>query len=183
MRGVHRERPLTRVIFDRRLRTPSCGPCLFDTVAGAGHNTDVSRGRWRTLRTRWTALRHVGATVPGIESPDVTCSASTPGLARRSMSLVLEGGPTLQAAAWQAGVVDCVHLYVAPVKLGPNGVKWLPTGTSVDAHRHARAVARAGRFTGRVCSQDLLRRSERSPVIRRLEPGSACSSRPNLLEA
>jgi diaminohydroxyphosphoribosylaminopyrimidine deaminase/5-amino-6-(5-phosphoribosylamino)uracil reductase len=43
------------------------------------------------------------------------------------VSLVLEGGPTLQSSAWEAGVVDCVQLYIAPVNLGSTGVKWLPT--------------------------------------------------------
>ena len=40
-------------------------------------------------------------------------------------SLLLEGGAELHAAAWDAGVVDYVQLYVAPVWLGETGVPWL----------------------------------------------------------
>jgi riboflavin biosynthesis pyrimidine reductase len=41
------------------------------------------------------------------------------------MSLLLEGGLALHTAAWNAGVVDAVHLYRAPVALGADGVPWL----------------------------------------------------------
>jgi riboflavin biosynthesis pyrimidine reductase len=41
------------------------------------------------------------------------------------MSLVLEGGAALQASAWNEGLVDAVHLYVAPVTFGDAGVPWL----------------------------------------------------------
>jgi diaminohydroxyphosphoribosylaminopyrimidine deaminase / 5-amino-6-(5-phosphoribosylamino)uracil reductase len=37
-------------------------------------------------------------------------------------SLLLEGGARLHAAAWDAGVVDYVQLYVTPAALGPVGV-------------------------------------------------------------
>jgi diaminohydroxyphosphoribosylaminopyrimidine deaminase / 5-amino-6-(5-phosphoribosylamino)uracil reductase len=126
VRGVHRARPFTRVIFDRRLRTPasarvlstlSQGPVIILTSAQAMANSP----------DQVDALRHVGATVQAMESADVTAALRWLGSAQM-MALVLEGGPTLQSAAWQAGVVDCVHLYVAPLKLGSAGVKWLPTG-------------------------------------------------------
>jgi riboflavin biosynthesis pyrimidine reductase len=37
----------------------------------------------------------------------------------------LEGGATLHAAAWDAGLVDYVQLYVAPIWLGANGLPLL----------------------------------------------------------
>ena len=40
-------------------------------------------------------------------------------------SLVLEGGSVLHQAAWDAGVVDYVQLYVAPMTLGGNGPRLL----------------------------------------------------------
>jgi diaminohydroxyphosphoribosylaminopyrimidine deaminase/5-amino-6-(5-phosphoribosylamino)uracil reductase len=40
-------------------------------------------------------------------------------------SLILEGGAAVHAAAWDAGVVDYVQLYVAPVWLGKDGVPML----------------------------------------------------------
>jgi diaminohydroxyphosphoribosylaminopyrimidine deaminase/5-amino-6-(5-phosphoribosylamino)uracil reductase len=125
VRGVHRERPLVRVIFDRRLRTPSNarvlstlsqGPVII--LASAQAIADASQ--------RVKELTNVGASVQAMESVDVR-SALRQLASLQIVSLVLEGGPTLQSAAWEAGVVDCVHLYVAPVSLGTSGVKWLPT--------------------------------------------------------
>ncbi len=45
------------------------------------------------------------------------------------MSMVLEGGATLQTAAWKSGVVDAVHLYVAPMTIGSSGVPWIDVKT------------------------------------------------------
>jgi diaminohydroxyphosphoribosylaminopyrimidine deaminase/5-amino-6-(5-phosphoribosylamino)uracil reductase len=40
-------------------------------------------------------------------------------------SLILEGGAAVHAAAWDAGLVDYVQLYVAPMWLGQDGVPLL----------------------------------------------------------
>jgi len=40
-------------------------------------------------------------------------------------SLVLEGGAALHRAALDAGVVDAVHLYITPTRIGPLGVNWI----------------------------------------------------------
>jgi diaminohydroxyphosphoribosylaminopyrimidine deaminase/5-amino-6-(5-phosphoribosylamino)uracil reductase len=96
-REVYRERPLTRVIFDRRGRVPSAAR-IFSTVS-AGPVMVV------TSSELGEALESLAA--------------------RGIQSLLLEGGATLHAAAWDAGVVDYVQLYVAPVWLGPDGVPLL----------------------------------------------------------
>ena len=44
-------------------------------------------------------------------------------------TLLVEGGPQLQAAFYQARLVDRQHLIVAPVMLGPAGVPWLDEST------------------------------------------------------
>ena len=124
VRGVHRERPLTRVIFDRRLRTaPSAR--VFSTLPQGPVIILTSARAVADAQEHVRALTDVGATVTGLESSDVAAALRHLG-SHRVMSLVLEGGPTLQSAAWQAGSVDCVHLYTAPISLGPTGVKWLP---------------------------------------------------------
>ena len=96
-REVYRERPLTRVIFDRRGRVPptarifstlSAGPVLVVT------SNELSDG-----------LEDLA--VQGIHS------------------VLLEGGAKVHAAAWDAGVIDYVQLYVAPVWLGQDGVPLL----------------------------------------------------------
>ena len=38
-------------------------------------------------------------------------------------TVLLEGGAVLHAAAWKAGVIDRVHMVVAPTALGEGGVK------------------------------------------------------------
>jgi diaminohydroxyphosphoribosylaminopyrimidine deaminase/5-amino-6-(5-phosphoribosylamino)uracil reductase len=96
-REVYRERPLTRVVFDRRRRVPPTAR-IFSTLS-AGPVAVVTSNELRD------ALEEL--TVQGIHS------------------LVLEGGATLHAAAWDAGLVDYVQLYVAPVWLGPGGVPLL----------------------------------------------------------
>jgi len=122
-REVHRRRPLTRVLFDRRLRTgPSArvfstleaGPVIIITTP---ESIAARSERARELEERGAQLEPIG---------DGALSGAFERLAERQIvSLLLEGGATLQAAAWKAGLVDAVHLYVAPVTLGAGGVPWL----------------------------------------------------------
>ena len=44
---------------------------------------------------------------------------------RELVSLLIEGGPTLQRALAAAGFVDAVQLYLAPASIGSAGVAWL----------------------------------------------------------
>jgi len=122
-RGAFRERPLTRVIFDRRLRTPadaavlstrSLGPVIIIT-------SDTAAGN-RALRE---PLEARGAEVEA--AANGTLRAALDRLAERQVeSLLLEGGAALHAAAWDEGVVDFVRLYVTPTVLGSGGVPFLP---------------------------------------------------------
>ena len=96
-REVYRERPLTRVIFDRRGRVPPTAR-IFTTLS-AGPVLVVTSSELRD------AIANLA--VQGIHS------------------LILEGGAAVYAAAWDARVVDYVQLYVAPVWLGPDGVPLL----------------------------------------------------------
>ena len=120
VRDCYRPRPLARVIFDRRLRTPAsarvfttlnAGPVIIVTTAAA-----PSR-----YPERAQALTAAGATL--IEGS---------GDLRRDLgllvpfeisTLLLEGGAVMHAAAWQARVIDRVHVIVAPTSLGEGGVK------------------------------------------------------------
>ena len=122
-RGAFRERPLTRVIFDRRLRTPpdaavlstrSLGPVIIMTSASAAEQ--------RALRE---PLEARGAEIES--APDGTVRAALDRLAARQVeSLLLEGGAALHAAAWDEGVVDFVRLYMTPHIVGTGGVPFLP---------------------------------------------------------
>ncbi len=133
-RGVYRDRPFVRVIFDRRLRTPPTAR-LFSTL-DAGPVIVMSLASPRAP-ARADALTAVGALVefvdegePG-DSGDVASatflSDALARLARREIvSLVVEGGPALHGAFWRAGLVDRVELFVSPRAVGADGVEWAP---------------------------------------------------------
>src|SRR5207247_2359152 len=105
------ERPLIRVIFDRRLRTPvtarvlstaDAGPVMIVTTARAASRADVRR-----------ALEARGAEIEIAE--DETFGSALGRLGRRGVgSLLLEGGAAVHQAAWRERVVDYVRLYVTP---------------------------------------------------------------------
>jgi diaminohydroxyphosphoribosylaminopyrimidine deaminase/5-amino-6-(5-phosphoribosylamino)uracil reductase len=121
VRGVYRERPLTRVIFDRHLRTPpgaqvlstrDTGPVIIVTSAGA-LDTDARR-----------ILESEGAEIEAADAPTVRAGLERLGV-RGVGSLLLEGGAALHRAAWQEDVVDFARLYVTPHVLGPGGLRFL----------------------------------------------------------
>lgn len=120
-RDVYRERPLTRVVFDRRLRTPRTARLVSTLPAGPVvilTTPDAAQSRRAAL------LRDAGVSIVPVTQPDLAGALSMlPALGVQS--LVIEGGARVHAAAWDAGVVDYVHLYVAPVRLGAQGVALL----------------------------------------------------------
>jgi diaminohydroxyphosphoribosylaminopyrimidine deaminase/5-amino-6-(5-phosphoribosylamino)uracil reductase len=142
-RGVYRQRPLTRVVFDRRLRTPPAARLL--STLGAGPVIIIStEDAARAAPDRAAALADAGArlellTTESGRPPEVRQAVET--LAAMDINaLLIEGGPTLHRAVWDAGVVDRVHLYVTPRILGAAGVRWLPDGVmpiSLMDHRCA----------------------------------------------
>jgi len=96
VRDVYRERPLMRVIFDRRRRTPPDAR-VFSTLEQG-------------------PVRVVGSADEDLQS--VLRQLASEGV----QSMLLEGGAQLHAAAWDADVVDYVQLYVTPAALGPSGI-------------------------------------------------------------
>jgi diaminohydroxyphosphoribosylaminopyrimidine deaminase / 5-amino-6-(5-phosphoribosylamino)uracil reductase len=118
-REVYRDRPLVRVVFDRRLRTPPTAR-LFATldhgpvaVLGAPAMTESPAA---------DALRAVGAIVLPADSLEVGLQQL---VALDVTSVLVEGGPTLHAALWVDRLVDQVVEIVAERALGPGA---LPTG-------------------------------------------------------
>jgi diaminohydroxyphosphoribosylaminopyrimidine deaminase/5-amino-6-(5-phosphoribosylamino)uracil reductase len=124
-RGAYRYRPLVRVVFDTRLRTPSSARVL-STVAEGPVIIMSTPAAIEAAPDRARALADAGARVQPVPPP-CTLRAGLDLLAAEGVtSLVLEGGATLHRAAWAANVVDCVHLYVTPRVLGSSGVAWVP---------------------------------------------------------
>jgi diaminohydroxyphosphoribosylaminopyrimidine deaminase / 5-amino-6-(5-phosphoribosylamino)uracil reductase len=138
-RGAYRERPLVRVVFDRRLRTPAtarllstgdAGPVIIVTTADG-----ADEGRRRSLQD-------AGAHIEIARDGTVRSALERLG-ARQIGSLLLEGGAGLQQAAWEEGVVDFVRLYVTPHRLGPDGLAFLngrPFSTDDLADRREAAL-------------------------------------------
>ena len=130
-RGVYRERPLVRVVFDRELRmspearvlsTRDAGPVIIVTTA-VGAARHEARAR----------LEGAGAEIE--IAADRTLHAAMARLgARQIESLVLEGGAAIHRAAWAEGLADVVQVYVTPRIIGPRGVPFLDARTfSTDA--------------------------------------------------
>jgi diaminohydroxyphosphoribosylaminopyrimidine deaminase/5-amino-6-(5-phosphoribosylamino)uracil reductase len=142
-REVYRSRPLLRVVFDRRLRTPPTarlfgtrdrGPILVITAS-----TTVSAAPKRA-----EALDAAGADIVGVEDGTLASALKELG-ARGVMSLLLEGGNGLYRAGWDAGMIDRVLLLVAPVIIGSSGVPFLPDRPLASFALHRRRVEPCGR--------------------------------------
>jgi diaminohydroxyphosphoribosylaminopyrimidine deaminase / 5-amino-6-(5-phosphoribosylamino)uracil reductase len=113
VRDLHRARPLTRVLFDRSLRTPVRARILDTLEHGPVWVVTTPAG---CARPEARALEARGAQLVAVDGGTADAFRE---LGRRGLtSLLLEGGPTLHAAAWEAGMIDHVVLYVAPRALG-----------------------------------------------------------------
>ena len=123
VRSARRMRPLTRVVFDRRLRV-SPSAALFATLE-VGPVVIVTTEASAVERSEAVAqLRGIGARVEPLRSGSIRDAMTRLG-ALEITSLLLEGGATIHRAAWEADVVDRVQRYVAPITLGTDGVAWL----------------------------------------------------------
>ena len=121
VRECYRPRPLARVVFDRRLRTPpearllstlAAGPVIILTTAAA---TARHPARAEALTRAGASLIEGSGTLREDLRALVPFDVST---------LLLEGGAVMHAAAWHAGVIDRMHVVVAPTSLGETGVKF-----------------------------------------------------------
>ena len=138
-RGAFRERPLVRVVFDRRLRTPpaarvlstpDAGPVII--VTGASHRAELR-----------APLEARGAQIE--VAADDTFRAALHCLASRQVgSLLLEGGAAIHAAAWDENLVDYVRLYVTPHVLGDGAVRLLPDRAFSSTQLRERRIAPLG---------------------------------------
>jgi diaminohydroxyphosphoribosylaminopyrimidine deaminase / 5-amino-6-(5-phosphoribosylamino)uracil reductase len=117
-RDVYRERPLARVVFDRRLRMPPDARLLRTLDAGPVIIV-TEPARMDTSAAR--ALIDAGATLVAQDTPGIA-AALTLMPPRGIQSMLIEGGAVLHAACWDQAVVDYVQLYQAPQRLGTAGV-------------------------------------------------------------
>ncbi len=120
VREFFRERPLTRVVFDRRLRTPPDAR-IFSTVSQGPILVMTTQDARRENESRAAALAGAGATVVAPETPGID-GAFRELHARGVQSIIIEGGAALHTAVWDARLADYVQLYVAPTAVGDAGV-------------------------------------------------------------
>jgi diaminohydroxyphosphoribosylaminopyrimidine deaminase/5-amino-6-(5-phosphoribosylamino)uracil reductase len=161
VRDLYRRRPLTRIIFDSRLRTPPAARVLTTLDAGpvivvsTAASVAAHADRVRTLEQAGARVLTVSALPPAEQTEPMAATARaahSTAIGSRSSSqsdaasasgtldvraalgvlyrdagvcsLLLEGGAAMHAAAWNAGVVDRVRIYVGPDPLGPSCVPW-----------------------------------------------------------
>jgi diaminohydroxyphosphoribosylaminopyrimidine deaminase/5-amino-6-(5-phosphoribosylamino)uracil reductase len=125
-RGAWRGRPLARVIFDRRLRTPP-GARVVSTVEAGPIIVMTNEPCAAAHPERVQALERAGvrvAVAAGGIGPSFSWLLQEAGIT----SIVVEGGSTLHRALFEAGLVDAVHAYIAPVRLGPGAATWIHPG-------------------------------------------------------
>lgn len=127
-RGVYRKRPLVRVIFDGRLRTPPHARVLSTLDAGPVIIVSSTSAVERDPKVA-AGLAAAGARLQVHDDGDGTRPSIGAALKRLAAdgvtSIVIEGGPTLHRAAWEEGVVDRVEMFVAPHAVGAGGVRWM----------------------------------------------------------
>jgi diaminohydroxyphosphoribosylaminopyrimidine deaminase / 5-amino-6-(5-phosphoribosylamino)uracil reductase len=107
-----------RIILDSRLQTPLNSKILQTLGVLIVHAGDVQSGE---VQPRVAALQAAGAECIALPGADghIDLAALLPELGRRQMNEVtVEAGARLNGALLQAGVVDEIVLYQAPVLLG-----------------------------------------------------------------
>jgi diaminohydroxyphosphoribosylaminopyrimidine deaminase/5-amino-6-(5-phosphoribosylamino)uracil reductase len=122
-RLVYRERPLTRVIFDRRL-CASPDARVFSTLAAGPVIILTSLDAIRRHIEPARALEKAGATLMTVAGANLTSAVHALGQ-HGIQSVVIEGGAAIHQAAWDEGIVDYVQLYMAPLVLGSHGPAFL----------------------------------------------------------
>ncbi len=140
-RDMVRSRPLARVVFDRRLRTPP-GARLFSTLREGPVivlTTDATLAR-EPARAR--ALKEAGATLSG--GGDDIERAIRALVAFEISSVLVEGGAMVHRALLDADLVDTAHIIVAPERLGAGGVLLFGTGEIGIGELTPRCIERVG---------------------------------------
>jgi diaminohydroxyphosphoribosylaminopyrimidine deaminase/5-amino-6-(5-phosphoribosylamino)uracil reductase len=104
-----------KVVLDTRLRTPPTARLLSDARTIIVHGPGVSADGKKALAEKGAELAEVPLAGGGID-----VSAAAEYLARAGIiHLLLEAGPRLQSAFMDAGLVDELVVYRAPVLVGP----------------------------------------------------------------
>jgi diaminohydroxyphosphoribosylaminopyrimidine deaminase / 5-amino-6-(5-phosphoribosylamino)uracil reductase len=139
-RGAFRHRPLVRIVFDTRLRTPA-GARLFSTLDSGPVIIMTTAAAAGDAPDRLAALAAAGAEVVTVGAGPEEDSAphrwplrtALELLALRGLSsITVEGGAMLHRSLWDAGLADRVQIFRTPHNLGEQGIAWLPSVAAGD---------------------------------------------------
>jgi diaminohydroxyphosphoribosylaminopyrimidine deaminase/5-amino-6-(5-phosphoribosylamino)uracil reductase len=119
-RGVYRERPLIRILFDRRARIPP-NARVFSTLAAGPVIMIVSEAAAAANREPLATLEKQGVVIDRCGDAGLAAALERLG-ERKILSLLVEGGPTLHQALVDERLVDRVQL-VATAKMLTAGVR------------------------------------------------------------
>ncbi|MEP6915840.1 MAG: bifunctional diaminohydroxyphosphoribosylaminopyrimidine deaminase/5-amino-6-(5-phosphoribosylamino)uracil reductase RibD [Acidobacteriota bacterium] len=122
-RGAFRHRPLTRVVFDARLRTPPSAK-LLSTVGAGPVIIIATSSSVQSEGVRAAALQAAGAELLAVPEGLSLREALELLPARGVSSITVEGGAALHRAFWDAALVDRVQIFRTPHVLGPQGLEW-----------------------------------------------------------
>jgi diaminohydroxyphosphoribosylaminopyrimidine deaminase / 5-amino-6-(5-phosphoribosylamino)uracil reductase len=126
-----------RIVFDRSLRTPSAWPAWHD--GGPGIVLVHGAGATSAQRSRCVALGAELVEVDATDSDAFVARAVEALRARGIESLLVEGGATLLGAFADAGCIDRVVAFVAPLVIG--GRDAIPAVGGLGVQRIADALA------------------------------------------
>jgi len=137
-RCAYRNRALSRVVFDRRLRTPTTARLL--STLDAGPVIIVTSAA--VVQAQPERLRELESAGVRVISPEGGFVGALRALWDLGISsLLLEGGAALHRSAIESGVVDALDLYIAPRRLGPDAVQWVGKGQLAwESLRNRRAI-------------------------------------------
>jgi diaminohydroxyphosphoribosylaminopyrimidine deaminase/5-amino-6-(5-phosphoribosylamino)uracil reductase len=116
--GLPRRRPLLRVVLDSRLRLP-----LRSQIARSANDDVLVFTSENAACPRARALTRAGIEVVNIGAAPHRRGLHLPAIVRelgrrQILNLMLEPGPTLHQSALDAGIVDKVRLFYAPILAG-----------------------------------------------------------------
>jgi diaminohydroxyphosphoribosylaminopyrimidine deaminase/5-amino-6-(5-phosphoribosylamino)uracil reductase len=126
----------TRVVFDSEARLPT-----DSQLVRTAHEVPLIVAASRAARrSQLDALKAVGVEVivssGGTEAERVTDALDKLG-AMGIQSMLLEGGPRLAGSFLDAGEVDEMRIFVAPIALGGRGARMSMEGEGADTIEHA----------------------------------------------
>ena len=135
--GLPRRRPLLRVVLDSRLRLP-----LRSRIVRTGKNDVIVFTAASLSNPRARALARAGLEVVNIGADPHRRGLHLPAIVkelgrRQILNLMLEPGPTLHQSALDAGIVDKVRLFYAPILAGLPALERNP---GARAHSPLRAL-------------------------------------------